>query len=443
MLKQFVLILSWFSAILWHGAVYAQVGKPDYQAFVGINGSGTGFKSLQAPVNLVSASLGTSYAVKRLDYEVFGDYTGRLKFFLPPGTIAFNANLYYYLAPQEGKVALRLGNIPLTPLSSISAANAGGVVNETVLRNLAAGQEVLFYSAGAPANSLVLSSPDQVIEPVVEGGYVYGNFQYPGDILQRGLIQVFVRSDCYEQWYNSATTQWDVNGNPSEATRHTCSGSIGGGDPLPALEGILASPSNVLQVGSGQTLTLSPIPSTAVLPTCTVRGTPHVSITGNRVSLLSSANGLTSNTVQTIVCGNKTLEITLVPIVTDGVRVEKLPSTVDGSGNLVVNFKLLRRESSVAGKSNTTVWIGARIPKDGFFFTEDEWFFLTPVGWEVLVLPNPMLVKYQTIPARTETTFAIQTGLPAADLGYFNVDIHFGYADDNSVFQDKGVIWSK
>lgn len=450
MMKSFLLVLASTAALLGYGGAQAQVSKSEYRPIVGSNGVNTGFRTIQTPSSLQNAGLGTSYAVKRLDYEVFGDTAGRMKFFLPPGTVAFNANLYYYYVFQEGKVALRLNQPPVTPLSSITPGNAGGSVNESVLRNLGSGQEILYYSAGAPANSLVISSPELPIAPMATGGYVYGNYQYPGDILQRGLLQVFVKADCYEQWFNSPQTQWDAFGNPDENATHTCEGSTGGGNPGPGpggpgpgiLTGVAVSPTSTLDVAAPQTLTLLPEPSTATLPACTVVGsTPYVTITGNQVTLAPAALSLDSLKYQVISCGTVTTTITIKP--GNSTRVEKAAPTTDRNGNLVLNLKLVRPASEVAGKANTTVWIGGKIPKDGFFFTEDEWFFLTPQGWTMLTVPNPQTVAYQTNSARTETTYTIPTDLPAADLGHFNVELYFGYVDDNGVFQNEGVVWKK
>ena len=442
---RFLPVFACIAALCGIGAAQAQIQKSDYRPIVGLNSASSGFQTGQIPSNLQLAGLGTNFAVKRLDYEVFGDSVGRLKFFLPPGTVAFNANLYYYYAFNEGKVALRLNNPATTPLGSISVAHSGGSINESVLRRLIAGEEILNYSPGAPANSLALSSPDNPIEPMITGGYVYGNYQYPGELLQRGLLQVFVKADCYEQWFNSTSTKWDFNGNPDENATHTCSGSSGGENPPPpALESVTVSPSTArLQVGTAQALTLLPVPSSVPLPTCTVQGTSYVTITGNRVTLSAAANALTVSTTQTIACGSKTVNITIVPAATDGVQVQKLPSTTDANGNLVINAKLVRPASSIVGKTNTTVWVAARIPKDNFFFTDDEWFFYTPSGWQVLMLPNPHSVAYKTNPVNTETTFSIPTGLTASDLGQFNVEIHFGYADDAGEFQNKGTVWTK
>ena len=68
---------------------------------------------------------------------------------------------------------------------------------------------------------MLVSSPNNPINPLEKGGWVYSNFKYPGDQLQRGLFKIYVKEDCYQQWYMSA--EWDSNGNPKENADHSCS----------------------------------------------------------------------------------------------------------------------------------------------------------------------------------------------------------------------------
>lgn len=438
-LKYFVLAFVWIASIFTSGIVNAQGAKTDYRAVVGMNSASFNFKSAQVPTNLQTVALGTTYAVKRIDYEVFSDSFGRLKFFLPPGTVAFNANLYYYLAPQEGKVALRLYELPQMPLSQISGNHAGGPLNETVLQNLIDEQEIFYYTAGAPANSMVLSSPDNPIAPVAKGGYLYGNFQYPGELLQRGLLQVFVKADCYEQWFNSPSTKWDISENPDENVEHTCAGSSGGN--VEPLQDILLYPGNTLQVGSAvPELTISPNPSGAALPICTVeQNLAHVFIADNKIKLLPSADNLTTSTVQTIVCGSIRKTITILP----ANQLQK-SSSIDQNGNLLINLKLMRTQADIFGKTTVDFWVAARIPANGFFFREDKWFFLTDQGWRQLTELNVESAVYKdNQPVKLEEVFNIPIGLTTEDLGAFDVEIHFGYRDARDDFKNLGVIWSK
>ena len=200
--------------------------KSDYRPVVGLNNIDNNFRGTKLPVNLVTVSFDTPYKVKRLDYEVFNDETGKLKFFLPPGTVAFNANLYYFYVQEDGKVVLRLNDLPVTSLDKITSTDTAVSIDERVLKSLVEGREVLNYSPGLPANSLPISSPNLLIEPMQTGGYVYGDYKYPGGILQRGLIQVFVKADMYEQWFNSPSTKWDDKNNPDENSLHSAGGIV-------------------------------------------------------------------------------------------------------------------------------------------------------------------------------------------------------------------------
>ena len=456
MMKNFLIALASTGALLGHGAIHAQTLKTDYKAIVGSGGAEIGFNAIQKPATLQTANFGTGYELKRLDYEVPSDYSGRLKFFLPPGTIAFNASLFYFVAAQEGKVALRFNQPPIISLGAVTAANAGGPIDETVLRNLVAGKEVLYYSASSPPNAVTLSSPNNAIDPISPGGYVYGNFQYPGGILQRGLLQIFVKADCYEKWFNSTSTQWDAKGNPDENATHTCDGASNPNEPgepnepeeptdPDKLKGVRLSPSNVLQVG-GEPLSLTPIPATATLPQCILRGQEPVILLNNKISLKPTTK--VGTYTQKLECGDLSTEVVIQ--VDDGsnptvpAKVEAIPVT-DSAGNLLLDVTLTRPEADVEGKANTKVWIAARIPVDGVFFTNDEWWFLTQQSWMPLLFGTADTVAYQTFaqPSAETKLTGVPIGIRADELSQHKVEIHFGYQDEGGIFQNKGKIWPK
>ncbi len=190
------------------------MSKSTYRAVVGKNNTAVNFKSEQHPAKVTVAQIGTPYQLYRLDYEIVDDESGQWKFFLPPGTVAFNANLYYFLAAQEGKSILSVYRPTDLPLSYVNQTNANRYIDERLLDDLLAGVDATFYCTGAPANSMLISSPNNVIEPISIGEYIYGKHQYPGGRLQRGLIQVFVKAEDYEKWFYNAV--WDSYGNPDE-----------------------------------------------------------------------------------------------------------------------------------------------------------------------------------------------------------------------------------
>ena len=526
MLKHFFLVTSVLAgALLGTGSVQAQtIGKTDYAAVVGI-GVSRGFNTIQKPELLYRGSYGTNQTFTRLSYALPFETSGRWKFFLPPGTVGFNANLLYYLAPQEGKAVLRLNNLPTTPFSSVNINHAAGPLNETVLLNLIRGDEVLRYSAGAPANSLPLSLPDEFIDPMSSGGYVYGNYQYPGGMLSRAELEVIVRADCYERWFRSSATKWDESGNPDENATHTCEGSSGG-DPNVELQGVSTSLPTLQAGTSSTTLTLLPDPANAVLRTCVAQEPKYVVVSGTQVSLLPAASTLTASAQQTIVCDGKSVEFTILPPapsggytlwtegepltftsssctgkgqsknyqylndpsksydrdlkkwvislkspneVADGtvqeincvgigdisiiIKVGNGPATGDNtvkienariSQNGLLEFKLVRPEGNYSGK--TTTWIAARIPVSAKVFPDNKeyWFFLTSEnGWQLQILEysDSAKVAYHTRDTQKVMEFSVPLGLTVQELQAYGAEIHFGYRDQEGVFQNKGIVW--
>lgn len=199
------------------------VGKsyPSFVPVVSQAGSSTNFKSAQGPQTLGTMTV-DGVRLKVLDYQAMSNLhgtLGQMKFFLPPGTVGFDANFYYYLAYQDGKGALKLHVPPMVNIETIPPTAAA---NKDVFQRLANGQEVHFYTAGAPANFLLISSTDNIAAPLPIGGYVYSNFRHPGGQFQRSLWKIYVKADCYDKWYNSSNTRWDSNGNPAEGFSHTC-----------------------------------------------------------------------------------------------------------------------------------------------------------------------------------------------------------------------------
>ncbi len=194
---------------------------PGYIPVVANNGVTSNFRGLQNPQNLVSMTE-SGVALKVLDFEAISSLQGtqgQLKFFLPPGTMAFDANIYLYLAYQEGRGALRLYAPPTTAIAAITPSI---VDYAKVFSKLSGRAEALYYTAGAPANFWLLSSPSTLSPELTTGGYVYWNFQYPGGQFQRSLWKIYVKASCYEKWYAAASTKWDANGNPLEGVSHTC-----------------------------------------------------------------------------------------------------------------------------------------------------------------------------------------------------------------------------
>lgn len=370
----------------------------------------------------------------------------RVKFFVPPGTKRFTVSFLTYLSPQEAKAAGRFGAVPTSTAADVTAAT---MIRNTAntLERLVAGEELPFYSPEGSGN-LGISEPYQFDTfRVNNGGYVYLHvLSVPGGMVKTLQTRMVVDEVCYRSWY--AHAQWDAQGNPDENATHTCAGSTG--TTAPALTGITLSPTtwNGTTNAANTTVTVKPEPAGATLPTCTASPANLLtagvaSATQAQFSIIPTAVTAV-NTKATINCGGKTASLTLQPANADVVQIKDNLPSVDLSGNLVLNFKLVRPAADIVGKTKTSFWLAARIPTDGFFFTQDQWFFLTPNAWEQMILPNPSLVAYKTNQTpKTETALVSPINLPKSLLTEFNVEIHFGYMDAEGGFKNMGIVWKK
>lgn len=370
----------------------------------------------------------------------------RVKFFVPPGTKRFTVSFLTYLSPQEAKAAGRFGAVPTSTAADVTAAT---MIRNTAntLQRLVAGEELPFYSPEGSGN-LGISEPYQFDTfRVNNGGYIYLHvLSVPGGMVKTLQTRMVVDEACYRSWY--AHAQWDAQGNPDENAAHTCAGSTG--TTAPALTGITLSPTTWSGVtnAANTTVTVKPEPAGATLPACTA--SPANLLTAGAASATQAQFSIIPtavtavNTKATINCGGKTASLTLQPANADVVQIKDNLPSVDLSGNLVLNFKLARPAADIVGKTKTSFWVAARIPTDGFFFTQDQWFFLTPNAWEQMVLPNPSLVAYKTNQTpKTETVLVSPINLPKSLLTEFNVEIYFGYMDAEGGFKNMGIVWKK
>lgn len=197
-----------------------------------------------------------------------------------------------------------------------------------------------------------------------------------------------------------------------------------------------------LNVGSSPTsLTLTPIPSNAVLPTCTVASNSVLSVNGATVSLNSSATNLAAIAQETLVCGSVVKTITVKPLGATA-RVQTQVQT-DSNGLVTLQITLTQPADDIVGKATTAVWLAAKIPANGFFFTEDQWFFRTAATWRDLDTLDVFAVAFdKSKPIATSNVFAIPLGFKASELQPFNVEIQFGYANNGGQFQNMGKVWS-
>ncbi len=469
MIKNFLLVCASVGALLGQGTALAQNTKSDYLAIVGNSGATTGFQSTKIPSTLKSVNFGTPYAVKMIEYEAVDSSPGKMKFFLPPGTVAFDANLYFFLAYQEGKGVLRLNQPPETSFTNISPANVfttenlggstGRAYDETVLNNLIAGKEVRYFSEGGSANFMVLSSPQNLVQPMSTGGYVYGNFQYPGGRLQRSLWKIYVKADCYDQWFNSTSTQWNTFGNPDENATHTCAGSSGGTPTPPELTGITLSRAvwNAATDANNTTITVKPQPAGAVLPACTA--SPSNLLTAGPASPTEALFNIIPSAVTaatpavTLTCGSQSQTLDLQPVGTVAtLQNTVVPTEVDGKAELQVILK--HTDAELEANTDVTYWVAASVPQQFPFFNQNEVFLLASLSeggfaWKVFEKSfdvNTVIFDKKTSPYNAVVTKQQKIKIPLQfsinQFKQLGIKIHLFYSQNGvNIHQVGSTIW--
>jgi hypothetical protein len=202
----------------------------------------------------------------------------------------------------------------------------------------------------------------------------------------------------------------------------------------PTLTGLTLSSSTIAQ-GSVGSVSIAPLPSNAVLPSCSVlssTGSALLRISGNTVSLTEASGSLTSNTTVTISCGGIASPLTItVPATT---------TTVDASGNLVIHYTLRPRATDV-GKSGRVV-IGLLSPAIPLFKQADNWYFLTSGGWRSFLLMDVVSLdslSYQAFPRLNETVeLVLPLGVSKRDANALGVMLYVGYYTGDGVFKNLG-----
>jgi hypothetical protein len=225
---------------------------------------------------------------------------------------------------------------------------------------------------------------------------------------------------------------------------HACASSA---LTAPALTGITLSRTtwNGASDAANTAVTVTPEPAGAVLPACTTSPANLLTVGAAypiAAQFIINPAAVTANTTVTITCGDKTASLALRAAVIPA-QIKDLFYRTDLNGNLIIYFQLARSLSEIAGKTKTSFWVAARVPSNGFFLPEDQWFFLTSNGWSHLSSSQDVeLLAYKNnqVP-EIETYFTIPAGLPETDFRYLNVDFYFGYMDAEGSFKNMGVIW--
>lgn len=445
-MKKIFSIFPLFFGLVAAAPVLAQQQKNDYSPL--IKQSYSNYKDVYNPdTNVVyesgDALLTTSHADLSLE---------RVKFFVPPGTKRFTVSFLTYLSPQESKATGRFGAVPTKTAADVTAATMLRSTANT-LERLVAGEELPFYSPGGSGN-LGISQPYQFDTfQVNSGGYIYLHIlSVPGGKVKTLQTRMVVEEACYRSWYTNA--QWDAQGNPDENATHTCAGSSGG-TPTP-LTGITLSRAvwNAATDANNTTITVTPQPAGAVLPTCT-SSLPNlltagpVSATG--AQFIINPTALTATTPVTITCGEKTATLELQLAGTVAVVQTKELTAVDGLAQLVVTLKHTDAELLLA---NTEVdyWV-LGTPTAFVYAGTNELFFLSALDaggfeWKYFS-PSlnfaPFLFKKALRPYSLTTTklqnLTIPLGFSANDFKDLGVKVDLWYNQKNGGYHRVGTIW--
>lgn len=234
----------------------------------------------------------------------------KLRLFFPPGTKRLYVSMSTYRVEQDARAAVRFKQPPVSVYAAVTqeafSATSSATSNlSKVAETLVSGTELKFYSpplSGALSFSQPLATDSYKSN---EGGWVYFNMlSIPGGSIYNLQTRIVVDKNCYEQWYAASTTSWDTANNPSEDATHVCGNA-------PTLTGITPSTTQ-LTYGSSQTATLSPVPSSASLGSCSFSpATAPLSIAGSTVSLTSATTAPSADIPVTITCSGKTTSITV------------------------------------------------------------------------------------------------------------------------------------
>lgn len=359
------------------------------------------------------------------------------RIFAPPGAKRLYVSLTTYNTGQEARAAARFAAEPTSTYDMVTPTSVPGDYSK-VLQRLQSGEELRFFSPGG-SGVLTISQPDSssTYKGAV-GGWIYVNvLSLPNEMALNLQTRMVVDLDCYQSWYASAT--WDSAGNPAENATHTCSGSTGGnpgGGGSTGITGISISPAS-LTYGSNQSATISPLPTTATLPSCTTTSR-LIAISGNRVTFAADAASPVADTQVRVNCGGHEAALTLKPASTTAAPV--VTESVGADGNLSLKIVLTPETADLQKSGN--LWAAARIPANAFFDSTDLWFFRVPSGWSTLNTPSPMDVAFaKSVTLSSGYELQLPIGFPKSILLPFGVEIHVGYQAETGAFKNLGKVW--
>jgi hypothetical protein len=222
----------------------------------------------------------------------------------------------------------------------------------------------------------------------------------------------------------------------------------------PALTGIALSKSQINVSDADRTFTVTPVPSSALLPSC-VSDNPVVAFNalvsnltiGSKETwyLSFDADSLSAITTVKMTCGAQSSSLKIYPAnVTPDSGVGSVTQEVlNASGNAATLKVSVKRAAQDVGQP-TDWWVAAMIPAGSFLFTTDQWFFLSGNVWSV---KNPAAIADVLASAYQKSVVAKATDVLEIPLGNVKslaaakVKIFMGYRVGNSDFKVLDQVW--
>lgn len=428
------------------------VGFKNQYAPIGVSGCVLGYSDFRSLCQTVSDGLSFSFT----GYTSFKEF----KVFVPAGTTFFSltGNM-----PQNTQyaVAVRMGSAP-TRVASLDPTEYESYRNSldpyTSFSRLQAGEEiVMVHNYGG--NISLAGEARLRSAPLAEGKWIYFRVITGEQIYLLGGLYEIDRN-IYKTGY--ANTVFGTDGDP---TGQSCSGcnAVGPSDPIPApvptLTGITLSVSKLTVGSTANSVKITPVPTTALLPACSANPATLMqadsiiaaSTPNEPVWLLNStaAAALTTSATVTFTCGAQSASLVVDPAgsVTT-ISPEVLTDATTGAVTLKVT--LTRGSSEIAVDKKADYWVAGVLPVGAMLFPIDQTFFLVPnsasnvLEWKQLgfgASESSVAFKRGVSPVGASDVIEIPLGVSKTTAASFKLQFYFGYKSEMGTYSKAVKIW--
>lgn len=433
------------------------VGFKDQFAPTGVSGCVIGYPEFRAQCLSVIGGLSFVFEGQQTDFREF-------RVFIPKGMTFFALRSFLPQSAQYA-VAVRLGQAPVRTSALTAAEYASAKLDQNEERDFArlmAGEErlivhdgggVVKYSGTARLSTAPFASGQWLYVRVLNAYPVYalgGAYEVDRDLYRTGYNEIYNTPSNPPKFV--ATTGDPVENstlNPNTPPPPTTPPTDGGTTTLTGL----SLNKNSWTVGTPDpTFIISPLPSTASLPTCTSSNSilSFSTLFGRRIVTIdaTAAAALTAaQTAVTITCGTQTATFTIKQPAGSTATVTAQEIT-EANGTTTLKLTITRPAAEVTAGATSSYWVGAMIPGGTLLSQDDEWFYLTAgatagtFDWKQLVLPNPDTVAFaRNIPVSATEVLTIPLGFKKVDFATFRIQIYAGYRLSGGTFKKLDYVW--